>query len=203
MPRRTFLACCCQCPCGESLPTQASTGDPSARAGSSVSCGITAPFLWVLVHAEFCLCPWRLESLFSPVLWKFYNQIPLALRLDSLGIPSPFVRSPGWKAWCGVQNYQNSVRTPLVLLFSSLWVTHMEDMGFDLIVIVLLLLSPCSSFFVFGRGVFLFDGFQCPPVDGCSTASCNFGVLGGGEECVSFYSVILDWKPYLRFKVRC
>ena len=79
----------------------------------------------------------------------------------------------------------------------------MEDMGFDLIVIVLLLLSRCCSFFVFGHGVFLFDGFQCPPVDGCSTASCNFGVLGGGEECVSFYSVKLDWKPYLRFKVRC
>jgi len=41
---------------------------------------------------------------------------------DSLGIPSPFVRSPGWEAWCGVQNLHNSERTSLVLLFSSLWV---------------------------------------------------------------------------------
>ena len=78
----------------------------------------------------------------------------------------------------------------------------MEDMGFNLIVIVPLLLSHCSSFFVFGHGLFLFVGFQCPPVDGCSTASCNFCVLGG-EECVSFYYAILNRKPYTCFKVRC
>ena len=33
--------------------------------------GVTAPL--------FCLCSLRLESLFPPVLWKPYNQIPLAL----------------------------------------------------------------------------------------------------------------------------
>ena len=32
--------------------------------------GVTAPFLWVLVWAKFCLCPSRLESLFPPVVWK-------------------------------------------------------------------------------------------------------------------------------------
>ena len=79
----------------------------------------------------------------------------------------------------------------------------MDGMGFGFIMIVALLLSHCSSFFVFGHGVFLFNGFQCPSVDGCSTASCNFGVFGGGEECVSFYSAILNRKPHLRFKVRC
>ena len=25
----------------------------------SVSCGVTAPFFWVLVHTKFCLCPLR------------------------------------------------------------------------------------------------------------------------------------------------
>ena len=35
-------------------------------------------------------------------------------------------------------------------LFSSLWVTHPVGMGFDFIMIVSLLLSPCSFFFVFG-----------------------------------------------------
>ena len=85
-------------PCDESLPTHASTGDPPTLAGSfgSVSCGVTAPFLWLLVCTRFCLCPPRLESLFPSVLWKSYNQIPLAFT-DSLGIPSPFVRSPGWE----------------------------------------------------------------------------------------------------------
>ena len=82
----------------------------------------------------------------------------------------------------------------MILLFSSLWVTHLAGMEFDFIVIVLLLLSPCSSFFVFGRGVFLFDGFQCPPVDGCSTASCNLGALTGGDEHTPFYCAVLNQK---------
>ena len=39
-----------------------------------------------------------------------------------LVIPSLFVRSPVWEAWHDVQNLHNSVRTSLVLLFSSQWV---------------------------------------------------------------------------------
>ena len=68
-------------PCGEPLPTHASTGGSPTLAGSfgPVSCVVTAPLLWVLVHAKFCLCPPRLECLFPSVLWKAYNQIPLAL----------------------------------------------------------------------------------------------------------------------------
>ena len=119
-----FRTSCCQCPglCGEPFPTHASTGDPPTLAGhfGSVCCGVTAPFFWVFVCTRFCLCPPRLESLFPPVLWKSYNQILLATRSDSLGIPSPFVRSPGWEAWHEVQNLHNSGRTTLVLLFSSL-----------------------------------------------------------------------------------
>ena len=41
------------------------------------------------------------------------------------------VGSPGWEIWCGIQNLHNSGRTSLVLLFSSLWVTHPAGMGFD------------------------------------------------------------------------
>jgi len=47
----------------------------------SVSCGVTAPFLYVLVRTKFCLCSPRLESLSPPVLWKSCNQIPLALKV--------------------------------------------------------------------------------------------------------------------------
>ena len=77
-------------------------------------------------------------------------------RSDSLGIPSPFVGSSGWKSWLGVQNviFNNSVRTSLVLLFSSLWVTYPAVMGFDFTVVTPLLPSHCG-FFVYGCGVSL------------------------------------------------
>ena len=55
------------CLCGEPLSTRVSTGGLPTLAGSfgSVFCGVTAPLLWILVHAQFCLClqDW---SLFFP-----------------------------------------------------------------------------------------------------------------------------------------
>ena len=72
-----FQDCCCHCPspCGEPLLSHASTGDPLTLANrcGSVSCGVTAPFPWVLVHEIFCLCPPRVESLFLSVLWNSHN----------------------------------------------------------------------------------------------------------------------------------
>ena len=134
MPRGIFLDCCCQCPCpcGEPLSTHTSRWDPPTLAGSfgSVSCGVTC---WVTVSCEVT-APWLLlvcasalqdwclcfpQSCRSPVVKSHWPS-----RSDSLGIPSPFVGSPGWEAWYGVQNLHNSGRTSLVLLFSSLWVTH-------------------------------------------------------------------------------
>ena len=47
----------------------------------SVSCGVTAPFSWVLVHTRFC----ALQESVSQVLWKFYNQIPLAFKVKFSG----------------------------------------------------------------------------------------------------------------------
>ena len=40
-------------------------------------------------------------------------------------------------------------------------------------------------------GIF-FGGIQHSPVDGCSAASCNFGVLTGVNEHTFFYSTILE-----------
>ena len=67
-------------------------------------------------------------------------------------------------------------------------------MRFEFIVIVPLLplLGAPSSSFVFGLGISFFGGFQCPPDNGCSTASCNFGVLTGEDKRTSFYSAILN-----------
>ena len=48
------MLCYTQCPqlCSRPLPTHASTGDSRTLRGKSgsVSCGVTAPFSWVLVH---------------------------------------------------------------------------------------------------------------------------------------------------------
>ena len=111
---------------------------------------------------------------------------------DSLGIPTPFAGSPGWKGWHGAQNLLNSGRMSLILLFSCLWVAHLECVGFYFIMIVLLLPSHCGFFFAFGHGVYSFGGFQCPPINGCSAASCNFGALPRGDEHTSFSSTILN-----------
>ena len=66
--------CCTQCPrpCSRPLQTHASTRDSWTLRGmcGSVSCGVTAPFSWVLVCTRFCLCPPRV---FSPVLCKFWR----------------------------------------------------------------------------------------------------------------------------------
>ena len=56
------MHCYTQCPqpCSRPLLTHASVGDSwtSGKSGS-VSCGVTAPFSWVLVHQRLCLCPPR------------------------------------------------------------------------------------------------------------------------------------------------
>ena len=51
----------CPGPCSRPLLTHTSTGDSWTLPGKSesVSCGVTAPFSWVLVHTRLCLCPWR------------------------------------------------------------------------------------------------------------------------------------------------
>ena len=57
-------------PCSRPPPTHASTGDSWTPTGKSrtVSCGVTAPFSWVLVH-KVLLCPPRVCFL---VLCKFW-----------------------------------------------------------------------------------------------------------------------------------
>ena len=103
MPRSTSQNFCCQCPCphGEPQPPPASAGDPPTLAGrsGSVSYGISAPSLWVLMHTLLCVSPSRVESLFPPVLSKSCNQIPLAFKSliiweFLLPLPDPQVGKP-------------------------------------------------------------------------------------------------------------
>ena len=168
MPRETFPGCCCQCscPCCEPLLTHASSEDPPTLAGSfgSVSCGVTTPFLWVLVCTRVSLCPPRLEPLVPLVLWKFYNQVPLIFKVRFPGKSQSlcWILRLGNLMWGSEPSH--SGKTSLVLSFSNLWVTHPTGMGFDFIVIVCLLLSCCSLFFDFGcRGIF----FWWVPASSC------------------------------------
>ena len=67
------IHCCTQCPqpCSRPSPTHPSAGDSWTLTGKSgsVSCRVTAPFSWVLVHTRFYLCP---SSVYFPVLCKFW-----------------------------------------------------------------------------------------------------------------------------------
>ena len=152
----------------------------------SVSCGVTAPFPWVLVHTSFCLCPPRVEPLFplpcgSPVIESYWPW-----KLDSLENPNPFAGSLGWEAWHEAQNLHKSEGTSLVLLFSRLWFIHLAGMRFDFIMVIQLLLC------LWTWGIF-FGGFQHPLVNGCSRPGYNLGALTGDEH--TSYSTILTWKP--------
>ena len=66
--------------------------------------------VWVSLlwgHCSFLLGPGAHKVLFvpsksvSPVLCKFYNQIPLTSKVNSLQVLSPFARSPGLEICCG------------------------------------------------------------------------------------------------------
>ena len=194
-------------PWSRSLLTHASIRDSwtlTAKSGS-VSCGVTAPFSWVLVHTRFCLCP---PSVCSPVLCKFW-QLYGGVNSDLLqeGLCYTQVCSTQSPCPCGspllthtstgdTQTFKGksgsvSVGTPSAhkALFepsNCLW----QVWGLILNAISPLLPSCWGFSFALGHGVSFFGGIQHSPVDSCSAVSCTFGVLTG-DECTSFYFAIL------------
>ena len=82
--RGGLAGCCCQGPVPVLSPCHPTPPQEALQHQQVVlvlpSCGVTAPFLWVLVLLRFILCPPRLVSLFPPVLWKSCNQILLILK---------------------------------------------------------------------------------------------------------------------------
>ena len=87
--------CYAQCPQPGSRPplTHASAGDSWTLPGKSglVSCGVTAPFSWVLVHTRFCLCPPRVCF---PVLCKFWQLYVGLMATSSKQVPYPCLLHP-------------------------------------------------------------------------------------------------------------
>ena len=70
---------------------------------------------------------------------------------------------------------------------------HFQRLGSLILNVTLPFLASCLSFsFALGHGVSLFDGIQHSPGDSCSAVSCNFGVLSGEDEHMSFYTAILQ-----------
>ena len=89
------MHCCTQClrPCSRPPATHTSAGDSWTLIGKSgsVSCGVTAPFFWVLMHTGFCLCP---TKVCFPHLCKFCNQIPLASKVKFPGSSQSLCQIP-------------------------------------------------------------------------------------------------------------
>ena len=65
---------------------------------------------------------------------------------------------------------------------------------------ILPLLPSCWGFFAVGHGVSFLGGIQHSLINGCSAASCNFGVLTGEDKHTSFYSIISDNSKALSLK---
>ena len=91
-------------PCSRPLPTHTSTGDSWILSGKSgsVSCG---------GHCSFPLGPGAHKVLFVPFKTLFHQSYRSSVikshwppRSNSLGVLSPFARSPGWGICCGSQN---------------------------------------------------------------------------------------------------
>ena len=130
----------------------------------------------------------RLESLFPPVLWESCNQIQMGFRVifpeDSQALCQ--VLRLGSLMWGSKPSqYWENIFVIIVLQFVGhplgkyeIWFYH--GSAPPTISLQLLYLWMWSIFF--GR-------FQCPSVDGCSTA---FGALAEGDERTSFYSAILN-----------
>ena len=64
--------------------------------------------------------------------------------------------------------------------------------GLILNMILPVLLSFWVFFFALGFWGIFFAGIQHSPVDCCSAVSCNFVVLTGEDECMSFCTAILQ-----------
>ena len=100
---------------------------------------------------------------------------------------------PVWFSPCGVSWYEMVLFEPSECLW---WVWGL------ILNVILSLLPSCLGFsFAFGCGVSFYGAIQHSPVDGCSEASCNFALLAGEDECISFYFAISIQGNHNRFNL--
>ena len=96
MPRCISQDWCCLCShsmAGHCQPTLLQETPKHSGNYGSVSCGVTAPFPWVLVFTKFCLCPPRIcfpKSYKRSVIKSCWS------KSNSLKISSSLAKFPGW-----------------------------------------------------------------------------------------------------------
>ena len=109
MPRGAFPECCSQCPrplvspCQPAPPEETLEHQQVVLAQSPVGSLLLSSVSWCTQGSVCALQDWRLcfpQSCGSLVIKSHWPS-----RSDSLGIPSPFVRSPGWEAWRGFRTF--------------------------------------------------------------------------------------------------
>ena len=113
-------------------------------------------------------------------------------RSDSLGFPVPLSGPQAGKPGVGFRTF-TTVGELLWYYCSSVCGSPIQWV-WDLILFGLYpsyCLTAASSLSL-DAGYLFFGGLQYLPVNGCSTASCSFGALTGGDELTSFYSAILN-----------
>ena len=186
------ICCRTQCPrpCSRPLLTSTSAGDSGTLKGKSgsVSCGVTAPFSWVLVHTRFCLCPPRVCFL-CKFWWLCGGVNKRAYVIPRSAAP----RAPAlWQSTADLYLCRRHSDTVLAQSLWHLWVlmgtrfvwalwTSLAGKGFDSkcdfappTIFLGLLLCPWMWGISFGK-------IQHSPING-SAASCSFGVLTEDER---------------------
>ena len=202
------MHCCTQCPqpCSRSPPTHACTRDSwtlTGKSGQSLGGSLfLSPGSWC---TQVFVC--ALQESISPILCKFWwpsggvngnlvqeglchTQVCCTQSLCPCGRPQLTHTSTGdtqtqiWLSlcWVSVSWYTQSLFEPSKHLW-RVW-------GLIPNVISPLLPSCWRFSFALGHEVSYFGGIQHSPVNGCSAASCNFGVLAGEDERTSFYPAI-------------
>ena len=105
-------------------PLQQATADPRLHGDSwTLNRQVGVKLLWG--HCSILLGPGAHKVLFVSSKSLFPQSCVISVikshwppKSNSLGVLTPFAKSPGWKICCGSQNFLNSVRTYLVY-FSS------------------------------------------------------------------------------------
>ena len=136
------------CSHSEPQPPPASTGDQISLISVSVSSML---FPWVLVCMR-CVHPPRVENLFPqgcgvPVIQPHWPSM-----INYLGAPIQNANPSTCESDTGLKTFtlMGEKVYPVIQLFSSMWVIHLEGMGFSCTLNMSLLPSCCGLFFVFG-----------------------------------------------------
>ena len=199
MPRGAFPECCSQCPrplvspCQPAPPEETLEHQQVVLAQSPVGSLLLSSVSWCTQGSVCALQDWRLcfpQSCGSLVIKSHWPS-----RSDSLGIPSPFVRSPGWEAWRGFRTFTTAGK----LLWYYCHPVYESPTGWVWnFILSWLCPSYCltaASFLFLDMGYLLFGKFQC--LCGCSTTSCDFGAVAGESEH-SFLLCHLEPQNFLK-----